>query len=99
LSLHLPFIHLCPILYLDPTLTTPPSLFSWPFETTPEARERNLQALQQVGGYIASASPIAAAYAAETGLTIDLFDPNAVSNGNFQWVPGCLVPAFDGILF
>jgi zeaxanthin glucosyltransferase len=80
LSLHLPFVHLCPVLQLDTTLTTPPSVFSWPFEMTPEARERNLQGLQQLGGYIASAGPIAAAYAAETGLVIDLLDPDATAS-------------------
>ena len=80
MSLHLPYIQVCPILPIDPTPTTPPSAFSWAFQASPEARERNLKGLQQIGSYIAAAAPIAAAYAAKTGLKIDLHDPGATAS-------------------
>ncbi len=80
MSLDLPYIQVCPILPIDPSPTTPPSAFSWPFETSAEARERNLKGLQQIGSYVAAAAPIAAVYAAKTGLAIDLHDPGATAS-------------------
>ena len=79
-GLHLPYVNLSPVLQFDPTLTTPPSLFSWPFESTPEALERNRRGVQQVAGYVASAAPIAAAYAAEVGIDVDLKSPAAAAS-------------------
>ena len=80
MSLNLPYVHLCPVLHLDPTLTTPPSLFTWPFERTPEAFQRNVRGLQQVGSYIAAAAPIATSYAAREGIDIDSRNPNSTAS-------------------
>ncbi len=80
MSLHLPYLQVCPILPMDPTPTTPPSAFRWPLQDSSEARERNLKGLQQIGSYVAAAAPVAAAYAAKMGLAIDLHDPGATAS-------------------
>lgn len=80
MSLHLPYIQVCPILPMDPTPTTPPSAFSWPFQDSSEAHERNLKGLRQIGSYVGAAAPVAAAYAAKTGLAVDLHDPGAIAS-------------------
>jgi UDP:flavonoid glycosyltransferase YjiC (YdhE family) len=46
ISLNMPFVQVWPFLHLDSSGTTPPFFFSWPHETTPEARARNIEGLK-----------------------------------------------------
>jgi hypothetical protein len=82
LSLGLPYVQIWLVLNFDTSGDTPPNLFDWPHENTPQARERNLEGVRKVSEYfLAPSMPIARAFAEQSGLTIDLSDPaSSVSN-------------------
>jgi MGT family glycosyltransferase len=80
ISLGIPFVHIWNTLHIDTSGATPPCLFSWPYENTPEAHARNIEGLIQVGGYFASIVAAAKAYADRVGLAIDWSDPRATSS-------------------
>ena len=80
ISLGIPFVHIWNTLHIDTSGATPPCLFSWPYENTPEARARNIEGLIQVGGYFAPIVAAAKAYADRVGLAIDWSDPRATSS-------------------
>jgi len=52
MRLGMPYAHICSVLHLDFSGVTPNSLFSWPYQTTPEALARNLEGLKKIGGFL-----------------------------------------------
>ena len=77
MSVHVPFVQVFLALHLDPTGTTPPLVFSWPFETTPEALARNRRGLQQLGKLHAPCLQIGRTFAERVKLSLDWTDPGA----------------------
>jgi MGT family glycosyltransferase len=77
IRLGMPYAHIWSALHLDFSGVTPNSLFSWPYQTTPEALARNLQGLKKIGGFLAPVLAVAKSYAEKHGLDIDWSDPNA----------------------
>jgi len=75
ISLNMPFVQVWPFLHLDGSGTTPPFFFSWPHETTPEARARNIKGLKEVTAFAAPIQAVAKSYAEKIGLQIDWNDP------------------------
>jgi MGT family glycosyltransferase len=67
----IPYVHVFNIMHLDPSGATPPALFGWPHENTPEAVARNIEGLVSAFAIIAPAAEAAKAYAEKSGLTID----------------------------
>jgi zeaxanthin glucosyltransferase len=77
MRLRLPYVQIWNILHLDFSGSTPPPFYSWPHETGPEARERNLARLQIMGEIGEVSMPIAQAYAERNRLKIDWSNPAA----------------------
>ena len=77
MSLGIPYVHVWNVLHLDRTGATPPSFFSWPYETSPEAVARNIEGLKTIGSFLAPIFAVAKSYAEKTGLQIDWNDPDA----------------------
>ena len=80
MSLGIPFVQIWNPLHIDSSGTSPACIFSWPFETTPESRARNIEGLRTIGGYTAPTMAVAKAYAEKAGLQIDWSDPNATAS-------------------
>ena len=78
MSVHVPFVQVFLALHLDPTGTTPPLVFSWPYETTPEAFAKNKRGLQQLEELHAPSEKIGRAFTERVQLSLDWTDPNAV---------------------
>jgi zeaxanthin glucosyltransferase len=77
MRLGIPYAHICSALHLDFSGVTPNSLFSWPYQTTPEALARNLNGLKKIGGFLAPVLAVAKSYAEKHRLDIDWNDPTA----------------------
>ena len=56
---------------------TPPSIFGWTHETTPEALARNVEGLKIAGEILSPMAEVAKPYAEKAGLQIDWNDPAA----------------------
>jgi MGT family glycosyltransferase len=80
MSLNLPFVQIFNALHRDPSGLTPPSWFSWPHETTPEARARNSDGLKQVNGLLSGILPMARAHAEKLGLKVDWNDLSSTNS-------------------
>jgi MGT family glycosyltransferase len=80
MSLNLPFVQIFNALHRDPSGLTPPSWFSWPHETTPEARARNADGLKQVNGLLSGILPQARAHAEKLGLKVDWNDLSSTNS-------------------
>ena len=80
MGMDLPFVQIWNVLPSHPSGATPPSIFSWPHETTPEALARNAEGMTQYSGFLAPMVPIAQAYADEVGLDIDWADGDATNS-------------------
>jgi MGT family glycosyltransferase len=80
MSLNLPFVQIFNALHRDPSGLTPPSWFSWPHETTPEARARNSDGLKQVNGLLSGILPLARAHAEKLGLKVDWNDLSSTNS-------------------
>ena len=80
MSLDIPFVQVWNVLHSDPSAATPPSTMSWPHETTPEARARNLEGMKRTGALFAPLVPIARAFAEQAGLAIDWSQPGATGS-------------------
>lgn len=78
--LGLPYAQVWNIMHLDPSGQTPPSYFSDPYETSPEAQARNQKNLQLVGSIRAPLAELAVPYAQRFGLTINWTDPTATTS-------------------
>ena len=78
MSLGIPYVHVWNVLNMDLSGTTPPCLFSWPPDSTPEALARNVEELEWIGKFLGPlAEQFAIPYAAKTGLEIDWSNPTA----------------------
>jgi zeaxanthin glucosyltransferase len=80
MRLGMPYAHIWNVLNLDFSGATPNSLFSWPYETTPEALARNVEGLKKIGGFLAPVLAVAKSYAEMHGLDIDWNDPTATTS-------------------
>ena len=80
MSVGIPFVQIYLALHRDPTGTTPPTVVSWPYETTPEALARNKQALETSGETFVPLLQIGRAFAAQTNLPLDLTGPGAMAS-------------------
>jgi zeaxanthin glucosyltransferase len=75
MSLGLPYAHVWAILNIDFSGTTVPSVIPGPYDNTPEARQRNLEALKESNNaFFGIVQELAAAYAERAGLKIDWSD-------------------------
>jgi zeaxanthin glucosyltransferase len=77
IELGIPYVHVFNVLHFDHSGATPPFLFGWPHETTPEAVARNIEGLASAFAIIAPAAEAGKAYAEKTNMTIDWNDPSA----------------------
>ena len=75
MSLDIPCVHIWNILHIDGTGATPPCIYDWPHQDTPEARARNLEGLKKLGSIASSSLDLAKAYAEKSGLQIDWTNP------------------------
>jgi zeaxanthin glucosyltransferase len=80
LHLGMPYVHIWNVLPTDFSGATPPGYFSWPHETTPEARARNLQGAQRLSSSRAPVMAVAKAYANKVGLNIDWATPGSTAS-------------------
>ena len=80
MSMDIPFVQVWNISHLDPSAVTPPNTMTWPHETTPEARARNVEGLKQLTAMFAPLVPIARAFAEEAGLAIDWSQPGVTGS-------------------
>jgi zeaxanthin glucosyltransferase len=80
ISLGMPYAQVWNVLHGDFSGATPPSFFSWPHETTPEAFARNVEGVKAAAEIFAPIVPIAMSYAEKIGLQIDWNDPAATTS-------------------
>ena len=80
MSLGIPFAQVWNTLHLDSSGATPPVIFSWPHELSPEARARNIDGVKTLGSLFAPLRAVAQTYAKENGLQIDWSDPSATTS-------------------
>jgi zeaxanthin glucosyltransferase len=76
----IPYVQVCYALHLDLSGTTPPFIFNWPHETTPEAFTRNIEGVHQA---IQTLSPVLAEathYADSTGLRSNWQEPGSTQS-------------------
>jgi MGT family glycosyltransferase len=77
MHLGIPFANVWNALHIDTTGTTPPCLFDFPYDPSPEGRARNIAGLKVIGELGASQQKVAAAYAEAAGLKFDWSSPYA----------------------
>ena len=80
MSLGIPFVQVWNNLHLDFSGAVPPTLFSWPHETSEEARARNIEGVKIMGSLFGPIVAVAQAYAKKNGLQIDWSDPGAITS-------------------
>jgi MGT family glycosyltransferase len=80
MNLGIPYVHIWSVLHVDFSGFTPPCIFSWPHETTPEAVARNVEGLKVAGEILAPLAEVAKPYAEKAGLQIDWNDPTATTS-------------------
>jgi MGT family glycosyltransferase len=80
MSLGIPYAQVWNALPIDLSGATPPFLFSWPHERTPEALTRNLEGVKAASEIFAPVVPLGQSYAEKMGLKIDWSNPAATSS-------------------
>ena len=75
LQLAMPYTHISPHPFLDPTGSIPPHFFSWAHDPSPEAVARNREGLRTVGALLAPVLGIARSYAEHKGIRVDWASP------------------------
>src|ERR1700751_3648202 len=75
--LRLPYVQIWNVLHFDSSGSTPLALYSWPYETRPEALARNIEGLHILREIRERIMPIAQQYAQRNGLEIDWSNPAA----------------------
>jgi zeaxanthin glucosyltransferase len=80
MNLGIPYVHIWSVLHVDFSGFTPPCIFSWPHEATPEAVARNVEGLKAAGEILAPIAEVAKPYAEKAGLQIDWNDPTATTS-------------------
>ena len=76
MKLRIPYVTVANALYLDYFGYTPPAIFDWPHETTPEALVRNQEGIVKCASFTYNGRT--KAYAKEAGLNTDLDHPSWV---------------------
>ena len=74
ISLGMPYVQVSTGLHVDLSGVSPPYFFSWPHESTPEARTRNLEGVREAGEIFAPIASLAMSYGEKMGLQIDWSD-------------------------
>ncbi len=77
MSMGMPYVHIWNILHVDRSGATPPCFFSWPHETTPEARARNMEGVKRTGAFFGPILAVAKDFAEKKHLQIDWSQPSA----------------------
>ena len=77
MHLGIPYVHIWNVLHLDFSGATPPGIFGWAHETTPEALARNVEGLKRAGEILSPLAEVAKPYAEKAGLQIDWNNPAA----------------------
>jgi zeaxanthin glucosyltransferase len=77
MHLGIPYVHIWNVLHIDFSGATPPSIFGWTHETTPEALARNVEGIKIAGEILSPMAEVAKPYAEKAGLQIDWNDPAA----------------------
>jgi len=77
LSMSIPYVHIWNVLHLDFSGATPPSLFGFPLDTSPEGLKRNAENIQKMGAILGPLAEVARSYAKRVGLKINWDDPGA----------------------
>jgi zeaxanthin glucosyltransferase len=77
MHLGIPYVHIWNVLHLDFSGATPPNIFGWTHETTPEALARNVEGLKRAGEILSPLAEVAKPYAEKAGLQIDWNNPAA----------------------
>ena len=80
LSLEIPFAQISTGLPLDPSGSTPPFFFSWPYQNSPPALIKNREGLKAAGEIFSPIQSLARAYAEKMGLEIDWSDPGTTAS-------------------
>lgn len=80
MSLGIPFVQIWNILHLDFSGATPPAVFGWPHEISPEAHARNTEGVKTMRNLLAPILAVAQDYAKENRLQIDWSDPSATAS-------------------
>jgi zeaxanthin glucosyltransferase len=80
MNLGIPYVHIWSVLHVDFSGFSPPCIFSWPHEITPEAVARNVEGLKVAGEILAPIAEVAKPYAEKAGLQIDWNDPTATTS-------------------
>ena len=80
MALDIPFAQTWLVLHPDPSAATPPSTTTSPNDRTPEALNRNIRDLQELGGLFASSVPAAAEFAKQHDLAIDWQTPGSTGS-------------------
>jgi zeaxanthin glucosyltransferase len=76
MRLGLPYVHISPGVPLDLSGATPPRFFGWPFETTPEALQRNLAGVERIRELMKPCTDVARAYSERMGMDVDWSKPD-----------------------
>jgi zeaxanthin glucosyltransferase len=80
INMGLPYVQVCCALPLDMSGTTPPFIFNWPHQTTPEALTRNVEGVQQAVQTLVPVVAEAMHYAESTGLRSNWQEPGATQS-------------------
>jgi zeaxanthin glucosyltransferase len=75
-----PYVQVYNILNLDSSGATPHGFFSWPYKTTQEALDKNVEGLQIVGKLFVDVVSVAKPYAEKIGLEVDWENPNSTAS-------------------
>jgi zeaxanthin glucosyltransferase len=77
MHLGMPYVHVCSALTLDFSGNTPPCIFPWSYNPTPEGLARNQEGLRQFAQMMEAPKAVARKFAEQVGLDIDWSDPLA----------------------
>lgn len=70
-----PYVHIWNVLHLDTTGATPPFIYPWAYDPSPEGVARNRDGLRRFGELFGPALEVGKRYAATAGLKIDWDEP------------------------
>jgi zeaxanthin glucosyltransferase len=80
MRLGIPYVQVWYVLHFDGSGSTPLCIYSWPYETTPEALARNVEGLRIFRDFRAVSFEVGKSYATKYGLQIDWNDPGATTS-------------------
>jgi MGT family glycosyltransferase len=71
ISMGMPYVHVWNVLHMDRSGVTPPCIFDWPYEQTPEAAAKYREGARNVKLALAAVEEVAKSWAEKNGLQID----------------------------